>query len=358
MWTGLGSVGWLPESLPLDLLYWSELDADFSISTMKKTRVILIVLVLTLIIGTWFFLKGTMSHRGSWLKTTNPTGGTNLNVQDQSEGIATPGTSSTDQYLAEMERLKELPLHANARDRRIAQMTSWWGKPLDPKAFWKNKTIWLDIKAKEAANRVGRLYPPIPFGDNKFSSYSETDITGLSAASEGDAPAYHFNNRERAYWSDFERSHPLPPEELEIKQVEVESGILDSQHWKDDKAIFPSSIAIYQNSAKDAAIREGYPREAFSGDALYWSYVFIKNQQYENNVQTKSAPTAIALAHNAGVDLNLITNALTADQVKKANSWKIAYLKRLKGQNLDQSYLYAYMQTWGLSSNEVFGLGN
>lgn len=249
----------------------------------------------------------------------------------------------------------ELPKNATERDRALAEQTTWWGQPLDPREFWKGRTVWLTTEVKAAANRHGRQYPPIPFGDQKFSSLSEKDIAKRWGVAEGESTVYHYSEREVAYWSDFERTHPLPPEELERKQMDIEGSILASRNWK---GITQNEIAIFQGGSKEAAIRDGYPPEAFTDDALYWSYVVNKHREYENNVQTEPGPIASALAHNDAISFDLITNSLNADQVKKANSWKVAYLKRLKSQNVDQSYIDAYMQAWNLSSNDVFGSGS
>lgn len=306
-------------------------------SSMKKKRIIIIISVFAVAIMAWFV------------------------SQAQSHGTNTPASSSSrfNQRLNELEQAGELPPTASPLDRQVARNTSWWGKPLDPKTFWKNKAIWLDTEARVAAHRHGRQFPPIPFGETQFSSYSENDIADESTASEGESSAYHSNERERAFWFDFVRKHPLPPEDLEQKQVEVEGGLLSSQNWTNFSAVRPNTIKIYQNSLKDDAIKEGFPPEALTDDdTLYWSYVVYQNRKYKNDIQTMPLPTANILAKKTRVDLNLITNSLSTDQIKKANSWKIPNLRRLKGQNVDQSYINAYMQAWNLSSNEVFGASN
>jgi hypothetical protein len=54
------------------------------------------------------------------------------------------------------------------------------------------------------------------------------------------------------------------------------------------------------------------------------------------------------------VDKKFITEPLTDAEVKAANSWKTAYLQRLRQQKVDESYIGAYLKAWNLSSAEVF----
>jgi hypothetical protein len=265
------------------------------------------------------------------------------------------GGSRIEQRVAQLKQMRELPQNASILDRDLVEKTSWWGNPLDPKIFWKDKTMWLDINATLAAHRVGRLYPPIPFGETNFSSYSEKDIVCRTGGSEGDSTAYHANDREAAFWNDFERTHPTPPEEIQRKQVEIEGGILASKNWNN---ISQKDINGILSLEKDRAISLGYPPEALTDDALYWSYVAHQNQQYQGATQPGQTLAVLHSIQSSSVDSKLITNSLNADQIELANAWKIAYLKRLKGQNVDQSYLNAYMQAWNLSSNQVFGAGN
>jgi len=233
-----------------------------------------------------------------------------------------------------------------------ADATNWWANPLDPKIFWKDKTVWLDFNARQAANRLGRLYPPIPFGETKYSSYSEKDIAGLTGGSEGGSTVYHSNDREGAFWSEFERTHPRPPEEIVRKQVEIEGKIQTSKNWN---GISQKDINSALNAEKERAISLNCPPEALTDDALHWANVVHQNQQYQNDIQRMPIEVVQAVAHNSGMDLTQITNSLSADQIKAANAWKVAYLQRLQKEKVDKSYIDAYLQAWNLPATEVFG---
>jgi hypothetical protein len=49
---------------------------------------------------------------------------------------------------------------------------------------------------------------------------------------------------------------------------------------------------------------------------------------------------------------------LSAEDLHAANAWKREYLRRLRRENTDESYINAYMKEWGLSSNEVFDVSH
>ena len=55
------------------------------------------------------------------------------------------------------------------------------------------------------------------------------------------------------------------------------------------------------------------------------------------------------------VDPKYITEPLSEEDLRAANAWKVEYLRRLRAEKTDESYINAYMQAWSLSSNEVFG---
>jgi len=67
---------------------------------------------------------------------------------------------SEEDLLRWLEQLGHVPQDADALEWRLAQRTTWWGRPLDPKEFWKNRVVWLDGEATFAANSHGRGYPP------------------------------------------------------------------------------------------------------------------------------------------------------------------------------------------------------
>ena len=85
---------------------------------------------------------------------------------------------STKERIALLEKLGYIPIPSDITDLLLADKTTWWGKRLDPKEFWKGKVIWNDRIAEFEANRRGRGYPPIPYDDPRFEHHSNIDKTG------------------------------------------------------------------------------------------------------------------------------------------------------------------------------------
>lgn len=205
----------------------------------------------------------------------------------------------------------EVPADASyQRDWPIAQYTTWWGKRLDPKAFWKGRTIWLDVSASNAARRHGREYPPIPdsVDISSLADFSDQDVGSTSGGPDsGPFITFYGSYRERVYWDQFWKTHPKPPEDLAREQSQVAQDI----------SVLPSYLT---NSDKSRAIQLGYPPEVFTDDALHWCRV--------------------------------------GGQSKAANTWKISYLQRLRREHTDESYINAYLKAWNLSATDVFSADN
>lgn len=210
----------------------------------------------------------------------------------------------------------------------------------------------MDLKARLAARERERFYPPIPFGETNFLDRSDKDIYDHSGGVDGGWTYYYENDREAAYWSWFWRTHPLPPEDIERQQVEIEETILASKTWK---GVRQKDIDSTKNIEKERAIELNCPPEALTDDALHWAYLFHQHQQYQQYSQRIPAEVVQAIAHNAGDNLSQLTNSITAEQIKAANAWKIAYLQRLRREKTDEQYIKAYLQAWNLSTNQVFG---
>ena len=64
-----------------------------------------------------------------------------------------------------LEAMGRVPADADWKACDLAGQTSWWGKPLDPKEFWRGKVVWLDEAAKSAVPVRGRTWLPIPYDE-------------------------------------------------------------------------------------------------------------------------------------------------------------------------------------------------
>ncbi len=116
--------------------------------------------------------------------------------------------------VAWLEKLGQVPTNGTRKDWDLAQRTSWWGKRLDPKEFWKSRVVWCDKSAVATASAHGRIFPPIPYDDPQFHLYSDQDVPPLHAGSEGDDVNGMYSDREKAFWWEFSKTHPIPPEKI------------------------------------------------------------------------------------------------------------------------------------------------
>jgi len=104
-------------------------------------------------------------------------------------------------------------------------------------------------------------------------------------------------------------------------------------------------------------IEAGYPPEAFSEDALLWTYILEMRRQYQELAHTAGATNDVSVQNfvlRLLVDTKYLTEPSDAEVLKLANAWKIAYLQRLRNEKVDESYISAYLKAWDLKPDEVF----
>ena len=266
-----------------------------------------------------------------------------------------------------LEIIGEVPIDSsNDYYESVAQYTTWWGKPINAKEFWKDRTIWCDLEAKKAAQRHGRWYPPIPGEDSKHLVFSNKGY-GLTSGGPDSGPfvTRYETERERYFWDDFFKTHPKPPFDLEWKQMEIASDVyfwnhinerknqigaeLDSTNHADmiDQLSTNKTVHIGENSRREI-LQFNYPEEAFTDEALFWCRVMAARNP-RGQISRMFAPRTYA-----DIDLKLVTEPLTMEQKKAANAWKVAYLQRLRREKTDESYINAYLKAWQLSPIDVF----
>lgn len=261
--------------------------------------------------------------------------------------------------LATLETLGRVPEDATSRDWWLAQQTSWWGKRIDPKKFWSGRVVWLDHSAWLASRRQGRIYPPMPYEDAALAQRSDTDEPTQPGVDSPEA-SFRLSDRERAFWDKFAKTHPAPPDVIADQQRLSATQMLGMQHaleYERNPARTTQARldAMRANQRRDLET-QGYPPEAFSDEALHWTYVLEKWAQYQRDyvrAGPESPDPSNFLAH-VFVDSRLVTNPPTEVQEKAANAWKFAYLQRLRRENTDESYINAYLKAWNLSAADVF----
>lgn len=266
-----------------------------------------------------------------------------------------------------LEQHGRVPDDAEAADWSLAQETSWWGKPIDPKSFWSNRVVWLSDTNEMAARRLGRRYPPMPYQDGSLAAYHDKgEVHPRLGAAEGPAYRFHMTSLENAFWDKHTTTHPYPPENITRAQVRFAESYL--RMLGEVGLALRSGYVISREEVEQSASRKrqdlmdfGYPPESLSSNALFWSHVETRRAEYARLTN---------LNHSAGeppeggmvpsffkrlaVAPKWITEPMTEAQTNEANAWKIEYLQRLKRENIDSTYINAYLQTWKLASERVF----
>ena len=316
----------------------------------NKSLIVWIVIAIVIVAGFLFRQSKPQPAKPSPSNDTN-------SLQFRVEASKTAVQPLIDKRVAALNQQSEMPTNADGYDWELAQRTSWWGKPIDPKIFWTGRTVWLDDAARFQANRVGRFYPPIPYDDPKYSNYSTNDIASGGGTLEGPNIIYVSNRREDIFWQHFPETHPRPPEELGRKQSEVAFDYFSSATLP---ALSSNSISFLQISAVKDVLSNHYPPEPFGEDALFWCYVSNQQKEYQaSNSDGKVNPIRMSnIMRTLAVDPKYVTNAPSEQQIQAMNAWKIAYLQRLRKENTDQSYIDAYLKAWNLTAGQVFPPGN
>jgi hypothetical protein len=231
-----------------------------------------------------------------------------------------------------------------------------WGKPLDPKIFWSARPIWYDESAQAAAHSMGRTFPPIPFHMTNFmagfnlNGYSRKDKVPHfwdAPLDGGDVIPWHGSDLEREFWMWTLMTKLQPPERLEALQFDLAKSRHDSRKLHVDVRQTDPTL----------------PPEAMTDDALFWACVMKERAEYakwqtriqEVRNQRGTVPNGFLdfFWRDVTVDRSFIVDELTSQQLQTANAWKIAYLRRLRREGVDEIYLNAYVRAWSLSPAQL-----
>jgi hypothetical protein len=252
--------------------------------------------------------------------------------------------------LGELEKAGEIPEGDNdILDWQLAQKTSWLGKPLDPKKFWNGRIVWNDRTAVSDAHRHGRLYPPIPYENTNLPAYPNDDGFHTRSAIEGPGIFYADSSKEAGFWDFFNRTKLRPPDQIDQTQFRAAEALLRLGD---------------NGNIRSGPVSANYPPDAFTTNALFWAYVESKRAEYQGLLASYDGTNDPHFAPLFGmllVDRKYVTDPLTPEQIiaeTAAKAWRIAYVNSLAGQNVDPSYINAYLQAWNLTADQVFGPGN
>lgn len=265
-----------------------------------------------------------------------------------------------------LEKIGCVPDDPDISDYMLAEKTSWWGKRLDPKSFWSNKVVWYDNVAEFEARRRGRGYPPIPYNNPSVDDRSDTDHRAKGSGADGVTIHFVSTEKEAAFWDTFIKTHPHPPQNIKNWYEDKAESWMHNKYMiehEPDKAtrfrVKPESINSMIVADMQDAKTFGYPSECVTPQAFRWAYIMKKRQEYGAILTNGQSLNSLLLSNyfrRLYVDPKYITEPLSAEDIKAANAWKVTYLRRLRQEKTDQSYINAYLQAWNLSSNEVFGV--
>jgi hypothetical protein len=250
------------------------------------------------------------------------------------------------------------------KDHLIAEQTYWWGNRLDPKQFWADKVVWHDEVSESEARRQGRGYPPMPYDDPLLHDRSDrnTHSDGIGGPDSGPSIRYLYTERERAFWDKFTKTHPLPPAYIEREQQDYGRSMVHKEYILAHDPVYAARLGLKSDapqrtveSARYQLRAFGFPVEALTTNALFWAYVLEQRSEYQKMMTSWSQHPSVVSNHIARlqVDPHLITEPLTSEQTTQANAWKLEYLKRLKRDGVDHSYINAYLRAWELDPTQI-----
>ncbi len=267
--------------------------------------------------------------------------------------------------LQQLEILGCVPSNSDWSDYVLAEKTGWWGKRLDPGLFWSNRVIWLDGSAVSEAWRHGRSYPPMPYVDPSLADRSDKDELSEGYDIQG-GPNFHTvaSEREAAFWDKFVKTHPHPPEDITRWHLSQAESWLRTKHLLEHDARYAARLRIKPERLHhllETKLREadilGYPPECLTPEAIQWTYVMQQRQKYASVLANNQDANNIVVSNffrRLYVDPKYVTSPLTAQDINGANEWKITYLRRLREESTDESYIDAYLKEWNLDPKDVW----
>ena len=290
------------------------------------------------------------------------------------------------EYIEYVENLGHIPSRAEFNsggyNHIYAQATTWWGKPLDPEEFWKDKVIWYDKIAERAAHKKGRLYPPLPTHVMDLSELhgSSTDYYSYDVrVIKPYKPNYVQTDQERTFWLFRRHLLPRPPGEIDKRQFDVAKIVMGKKNRlknaKNKTVGAASTIREYtpeqlelelaktKTSYQERAVKFAFPPEPFQDqDTLFYCYIdrirkaykVVKNgESYDDkNVWYSDLEDLWRDIDRYQIDRTLITDDLDPEFVRKGTAWQTNYLSRLRSEGWNESYIEAYKKAWDVKNFE------
>ncbi len=228
----------------------------------------------------------------------------------------------------------------------------------DPAVFWSNRVVWLDREVMKAAADHGRAYPPMPYVDPEAMAIAPTPLRHYVESLDIDVPRLKGNNRERWFWDKFSRTHPHPPDYLDALFVSESMSSGDSlliaknngdPRWKSKT---PGGLGSRRRSYP----KMGIPIEMLDAESLAACCHLIKGDKSWNasafklsqQLSAGTIPAVEEFLERGFEDASEVENEL-----KTAYAWRVKYLRRLRREGTDESYIEAYKKAWNISEDDL-----
>ena len=247
-----------------------------------------------------------------------------------------------------------------------AQHEPWWGRPFNPVLFWEGHPVWMDDESVLLANRHGRVYPPVPI--QYAAKVPSKQLVSDNSTIEYRMPLAYYTQEEQTFWRNFNNRNPHPPESIDrwlqrwgtdrvLSTKRVDAKLPDGREIKKTTIPLPKEPQSTVEAARSSAKNLNMPFEAATEFALYWEYVRGMRFEYEKESQI-SKTTGSELNLKSFFDRlecpsELVRQPPSDEEIRVTNGWRIEYLRRLRREGTDESYIEAYKKAWNLSEDDL-----
>lgn len=228
----------------------------------------------------------------------------------------------------------------------------------DPAVFWSNRVVWLDREVMKAAADHGRAYPPMPYIDPEAMAIAPTPLGHHVESLDIVVPRLKGNNRERWFWDKFSRTHPHPPDYLDAlfvsESVSCGDSLLTAKINGDPRwtGKTPGGLGRLRRDYP----KMGIPIEMLDAESLAACCHLIKGDKPWNassfrlsqQLATGTIPAVEEFLERGFEDASEVESEL-----KTAYAWRTKYLRRLRREGTDESYIEAYKKAWNLSESDL-----
>ena len=228
----------------------------------------------------------------------------------------------------------------------------------DPAVFWSNRVVWLDREVMKAATDHGRAYPPMPYVDPEAMAIAPTPLGHHVESLDIVVPRLKGNNRERWFWDKFSRTHPHPPDYLDAlfvsESVSCGDSLLTAKNNGDPRwtGKTPGGLGRLRRDYP----KMGIPIEMLDAESLAACCHLIKGDKpYDASSFRLSQQLAAGTipAVEEFLERGFEDASEVESELKTAYAWRTKYVRRLRREGTDESYIEAYKKAWDLSEDDL-----